>query len=279
MRAVCELWTIPVDLGVKLLSTTMKRLLVTSDDFGMCHAVNAGIVRAMRQGIVRATNFLVPCPWFHEALALAREHALPVGVHLCLTCEWDRLKWGPLTRAPNLCDAHGHLFQSFEPLLAQASDAELLAELLAQVARVRSLGFQPSHLDSHMLPSTSDDANARRIKALIAEVVRQTGLKYTYETNGAGKLTHFDAEIGLSGADVASVWQRLEALPANGTYHLTGHAAEPAAELEAMCSVGHWGRLWAAAYRTADIGFFTSPAVQARLGELGFELISHADLS
>jgi predicted glycoside hydrolase/deacetylase ChbG (UPF0249 family) len=45
-----------------------KRLLVTADDFGMCHAINAGTARVMREGVVRSSNFLVPCPWFHEAL-------------------------------------------------------------------------------------------------------------------------------------------------------------------------------------------------------------------
>jgi predicted glycoside hydrolase/deacetylase ChbG (UPF0249 family) len=255
-----------------------KRLLVTSDDFGMCHAVNAGIVRAMRQGIVRATNFLVPCPWFSEALALAREFELPVGVHLCLTCDWDRLKWGPVTRAASLCDGEGHLFQGFAPLLAQASDADMLRELLAQVERVRSLGFRPTHLDSHMLGSDADDAGALHIKALIAEVARQTGLAYSYARDERGKLRAFDAEIELSGRDVRDVWRELEALPDRGTYHLIGHAAEPSAELEALCSSEHPSRLWAAAYRAADIAFFTSPSTQVRLNTLGFKLISHADL-
>jgi chitin disaccharide deacetylase len=255
-----------------------KRLLVTSDDFGMCHAVNAGIVRAMRQGIVRATNFLVPCPWFSEALSLAQEFALPVGVHLCLTCDWDRLKWGPITRAASLCDGEGHLFQRFEPLLAQASDADMRSELLAQVARVRALGFQPTHVDSHMIGSDSDDAGALRVHAIIAEVAEQTGLAYTYARDARRKLRLFDAEVELSGRNVENVWRELEALPDGGTYHLIGHAAEPSAELEALCSPEHPSRLWAAAYRTADIAFFTSPATRARLGALGFELISHADL-
>jgi predicted glycoside hydrolase/deacetylase ChbG (UPF0249 family) len=170
------------------------------------------------------------------------------------------------------------LFQRFEPLLAQASDADLLRELLAQVERVQSLGFSPSHLDSHMLGSQMDDAGSLRVKALIAEVARQTGLKYSYETDDHGKLRHFDAEIGLSGRDVREVWRELEALPARGTYHLIGHAAEPSPELEALCSPEHPSRLWAAAYRSADIAFFTSPAVKARLEELDFELISQGDL-
>ena len=48
----------------------MKKLLLTTDDFGMCHAVNAGIVEAMTRGMAASTNFLAPAPWFHEAVAL-----------------------------------------------------------------------------------------------------------------------------------------------------------------------------------------------------------------
>ena len=256
-----------------------KQLLVTSDDFGMCHAVNAGIVRAMRDGIVRATNFLVPCPWFHEALALAREHALPVGVHLCLTCDWDRFKWGPLTRAHSLCDGEGYFFQSYGALLAQAKDEDLLVELLAQVARVRSLGLEPTHLDSHMLGSDMNEPEHRRVKAVILEVSRRTGLRYTYETDVRGKLRYFDAEVGLSGRAVADVWRELETLPDGGVYHLIGHAAESCAELSALCSPEHPSRAWASEYRASDSAFFTSPETKTRLHLLGFELVTPADLA
>jgi hypothetical protein len=254
-----------------------KRLLVTADDFGMCHAVNAGTVRAMQKGCVGSSNFLVPCPWFSEALSLAREHALPIGVHLCVTCEWDQLRWGPLTRAPGLCDEQGFLHPRFEPLLARASDAEILAEYLAQVARVRSLGFEPTHLDTHMLPSTDQGPGALRLKALVAEVARTSGLRYLYETDSSGRLRYFDQELEISGESWASVWSRLEAL-GPGTYHLIGHAAEPSPELEAMCSADHPARIWAAPIRVMDLAFFTAGGTRQRLHDLGFDLITVADL-
>ena len=254
-----------------------KRLLVTSDDFGMCHAVNVGIARSMREGIVRATNFLVPCPWFNEALALARELDLPVGVHLCLTNEWDRLKWGPLTRAPGLCDALGHFFSSYEPLLAQASDDELLRELLAQVERVRSLGFCPTHLDTHMFGTWASFDGVARVRNVVREVSRQTGLRYVFDTNDDDTLRFFDGELDLSGRSAGEVWAELEALP-EGSYVFTGHAGEDSPELDAMCSKDHPSRAWAAEYRIADLAFFTDPSAPARLRELGFTLVSHADL-
>lgn len=252
--------------------TRSRRLLITADDFGMCHAVNQGTVRAMREGVVRSTNFLVPCPWFAEAAALAQRFELPVGVHLCVTAEWDHLRWGPLTRASGLTDTQGHFFSSFAPLLERATDAEILAEYLAQVARVRSLGIAPTHLDSHMLPSADDGPGATRLKSIIAEVARQTGLRYLYETDGAGKLRHFDSELELSGAAWPDVWERLAAL-GPGTHHLIGHAAEPSPELDGLCSADHPARIWAAPVRVMDLAFLSSELTKKRLADLGFTLI------
>lgn len=253
-----------------------KRLLLTTDDFGMCHAVNAGTLRALREGVAASSNFLVPCPWFSEALSLARKHALPIGVHLCLTCEWDHLRWGPLTRAPGLTDELGFFHPRFEPL-ERATDGEIVAEYEAQIARVRGLGFEPTHLDTHMLPAADQSPGALRLKALVGEVARRSGLRYLYATDAQGKLRYFDSEVEISGEGWHQVWQKLEAL-GPGTHHLIGHAAEPSPELESLCSADHPARLWSAPVRVQDLAFFTSGSTRARLEELGFELISVADL-
>jgi len=73
------------------------------------------------------------------------------------------------------------------------------------------------------------------------------------------------------------VWERLGAL-GPGTYHLIGHAAEASPELEALCSPDHPARIWAAPVRVADLAFFTSGGTRQRLHDLGFELITVADL-
>ena len=143
--------------------------------------------------------------------------------------------------------------------------------------RVRRLGFEPTHLDSHMLPSVDRSDDALRIKALIQRVAEQSGLRYLYDTDSAGKLRYFDAEIMLSGQPWPSVWQYLETL-GPGTYHLIGHAAEPSPELDALCSADHPARRWASEVRTSDLAFFTSAATRIRLKELDFELITVADL-
>src|SRR6185503_316075 len=116
----------------------MKKLLLTTDDFGMCHAINEGIAQALTQGLATSTNFLAPAPWFRDAVELAKQHKLPVGVHLDLTSDWDRLKWGHLTANPRLMTEDGSLpawHTGLETL--GATDEDMYDELKAQVALVR----------------------------------------------------------------------------------------------------------------------------------------------
>jgi hypothetical protein len=237
----------------------------------MCHAVNSGIVRAMTEGVVRSTNFLVPCSWFPEAIELARRHELSAGVHLCLTCEWDHMRWRPLTKAPGLCDASGYLLPSFGALEATARDEEMYGEFKAQVECVEKLGFPLTHVDTHMFGSGFEGPFARRVRDVIERVCAEHGLSYTFAVRGS-ELAHFTGQFGLSGTPPEALWQQLESC-GDGVYILTGHAAEPSPELEALCSVGHWGRSWAASYRVADLVWFTSPSTRERLSSLGFELV------
>ena len=90
---------------------------------------------------------------FDEAAELAHAHGLGdrIGVHLVLT------EGVPLTdairRLPRLCDAEGRfrLWRGRERAfhLPSAERVAVVAELRAQVDRVRGAGLAASHLDSH----------------------------------------------------------------------------------------------------------------------------------
>ena len=153
-----------------------KYLLVTADDFGMCHSVNAGILRAISQGIVRSTNFMVPCPWFSHAMHLAKEHRLLVGVHLCVTCDWDRYQWGPITRAESLRDDHGYFLPNHDAVAKQAKESDIHDELLAQIQRVKAMGYEPTHLDK-MQPLGASERQTQTYKTAEFLAGREAGLK------------------------------------------------------------------------------------------------------
>ena len=83
------------------------RLVVQGDDLGMCRAVNEGIALAATDGILTQASVMAPTPWFAEGAATVRRIELPVGLHVTLTCEWDYLRWSPLSPAPTLRGSDG----------------------------------------------------------------------------------------------------------------------------------------------------------------------------
>ena len=54
-----------------------RLLIVNADDFGMCHAVNEAIVGALKEGIVRSTSLMVPCPGLLHATHFLADHPEP----------------------------------------------------------------------------------------------------------------------------------------------------------------------------------------------------------
>lgn len=134
-----------------------RLLIINADDFGMCHAVNAAIVRTLTEGVVSSTSVMVPCPWAMHAIQWLRAHpAVAFGVHLSVLCDGDAYRWGPLTprdRVPSLLDATGYFyrFERMADFLAQVRLEHLEIEFRAQIEAVLAAGLTPTHLDWHSL--------------------------------------------------------------------------------------------------------------------------------
>ncbi len=131
-----------------------KLLIVHADDIGMCHAANTAFIHALEQGIIKCGSVMVPCPWFLEIAAYAREHPeVDLGLHLTHTSEWKYYRWGPVadkSLVPGLLDSDGFLFRS-ERMVAGSSNAkEVETEIRAQIERALAQGMKPTHMDSHM---------------------------------------------------------------------------------------------------------------------------------
>ena len=74
-----------------------KLLIVHADDLGAWHAVNAGSIRAFESGNVNSGSMMVPCPWFPEMAAWAKDHPeIDLGLHLTVTSERTAYRWGPV---------------------------------------------------------------------------------------------------------------------------------------------------------------------------------------
>lgn len=109
-----------------------RRLITTADDFGDTPAVNAAVLRAYREGILRFASLMVGRPAAAEAAQIALKNpGLGVGLHLELCAD-----------APEKAG----LRYFFSP----RARAGLESEIRAQIEALLALGVKPSHIDGHM---------------------------------------------------------------------------------------------------------------------------------
>lgn len=147
-----------------------KVLLIRGDDFGVTHAVNMGFKKFAEKGMLSAWSIMAPCPWFTEAVEIARKFPeIDLGMHLTLMSEWNGYRWAPILgadRVPSLVDKDGYFFPSTQSfILAKPKKEEVEAELRAQVERVLATGLTLRYVDDghgfhgQMIPMTNEIFN------------------------------------------------------------------------------------------------------------------------
>ncbi len=131
-----------------------KVLILHIDDVGMSYDSNLGAIKAMEEGVANSLSMMMPCPWIPGFFKYLEKHpTLDAGLHLTLTSEWDNYRWGPLAgkpAVPGLVDKQGAMWDNVRLTATNASPDEIETEIRAQLERSRSMGWEPTHLDSHM---------------------------------------------------------------------------------------------------------------------------------
>ncbi|WP_031529008.1 polysaccharide deacetylase family protein [Dyadobacter crusticola] len=131
-----------------------KVLIIHVDDVGMSYESNQGAIRAIREGVANSLSVMMPCGWVPGFVNYWKENRdLDAGLHLTLTSEWKDYRWGPLAgkqQVKGLTDPEGALWRSVAEVVKNASPDEVEQEIRAQLDRARAMGFEPTHLDSHM---------------------------------------------------------------------------------------------------------------------------------
>ncbi|MEZ4900949.1 MAG: polysaccharide deacetylase family protein [Spirosomataceae bacterium] len=131
-----------------------KVIIFHIDDAGMSFEANQGTIIAMEKGIANSTSVMMPCGWVPAYMKYLQQHpTTDAGVHLTLTSEWKGYRWFPIAghaRVPGLLDKEGSMWSNVPDVVKHATADEVETEIRAQIARFRSFGVEPSHIDSHM---------------------------------------------------------------------------------------------------------------------------------
>jgi predicted glycoside hydrolase/deacetylase ChbG (UPF0249 family) len=272
------------------------RLVVNADDLGLHPSIDAGILRAHREGIVTSATLLVCGPTAPEAARAARAQGLPVGVHLALS---TRLRpAAPADRVTSLAP-DGRFRRSWLELgLALAAGrvrlAEVELELDAQLERARALGVQPDHLDGHqhvhLLPGVRArvEALAEReglplrwpaslpplatFRGLPGGALKAAVLAAVAQLPSPGPRARRVRALGVAESgtlDEARLLALLDALP-EGDCELLCHPAEGSPYVP---EDPDWRYGW-----QQELDALISPRVQARIAERRIQRVSYAAL-
>ena len=129
-----------------------KLLIIHADDLGVSHSENVASIEAIENGSVNSASLMMPSPWVLEVANYAKKNATKhdFGLHLVLSSEWKNYRWGPVSsidQVPSLINEYGYFH---EACTQTVNLKEVEVELRAQIDRAYSMGFEPTHLDSHM---------------------------------------------------------------------------------------------------------------------------------
>ena len=133
--------------------TAARRLIVAADDFGMSAGVNAGIIRAHREGILTETSLMVNGRAFAAAVELARAHpGLGVGLHLMLV---QGFAAAPPAQVPLLTRSDGRfgdapVWSGMRFFFTPGIRDQIRREVTAQLDRFLATGLPLSHVDGHL---------------------------------------------------------------------------------------------------------------------------------
>jgi hopanoid biosynthesis associated protein HpnK len=280
----------------------LKRLIVNADDFGLSPEVNAGIMRAHRDGILRAASLMVAEPSALPAAELARDNpALDVGLH-AVVCQGRSML--DASRLGAAVSASGEFMDSpvsagmryfFDRSMRAAMTDELRAQVERHLELVGYLNHIDGHLNFHVHPLFADilvnlaveykvpcirlprervmttlrlrQDNA--IRKLVESVIFRTLSRRTSRMMTERGLTSTDALFGLHQSGhlsedyVVGVIDRIR----DGTTELYFH---PAADI---------GGVPPSVASQLEVDILTGPRVRDAIARNGIELTTFADLA
>ena len=246
------------------------RLVTRGDDASVAKGANDAIRDCYEEGILRNVSVMAPPPALdHAADRLADVDSLCVGVHLTLTSEWDAPTWGPVLPpedVPSLVTDDGEFPEDGDALEAlNPRPDDVIAELNAQVGRLRDVGFDPDYADVHM----AVQHRFGWLEEAVTELCERHGL-----VDGTTV-----PPIPGEGVVAQSPEWLLDALDGTepGTYLVVGHPVYETTDTRAIVGMGR-ERGEVAAERVRQRKLFTDERVLEYVADHGVEPVRYDEL-
>ena len=131
-----------------------KLLIIHADDIGIAHSINIASFDAYKNNAINSGAAMIPSPWIKEVAEFHKKYPeYDLGIHLTLTAEWKNYKWRGISSSneiPSLLNEYNEFYDNTSDVNINANPEEVRKELQAQIDYARSLGIDPTHIDSHM---------------------------------------------------------------------------------------------------------------------------------
>jgi chitin disaccharide deacetylase len=218
----------------------VRCLVVNADDFGLSDGVNAGVLRAHREGIVTSASLMVRAPAAERAAEGAVAHPeLSVGLHVDLG-EWFQ-------------DSAGEWHPRYT-VVDTGDEAAVAAELGRQVERFRELvGRGPTHMDSHQHVHRSEP-----VRSAMGVLAKQLKIPLRHH----GRVRYCGAFYGTGAIGPAALVAIIAGLP-EGATELGCH---PAAAVHPQWDYSH--------ERRTELASLCHPTVRGAIEQAGVRLRS-----
>ena len=249
----------------------MKKLLLRADDLGYSEAVNLGIEKSIRQGLIRSLGVMVNMPATLHGVDLIRDCDIALGVHVNICAEQ------PLSDPdliPSLVDEKGY-FKSSKTYRSTTDDFvvfdEVIIEIEAQYHRFLKLfGRKPDYFEGHAV------ASAQFFKGL-EYVANKYQLKYS-------GFPMDDKSIRVGDSLVAFHMESLQ--PNYDPFVLLQKMVASASDEVVQMGIFHPGYLdqyilthsSLLQERCLEVEVLTNPAIKSILDQAGVDLIDYRDL-
>lgn len=235
------------------------KIIFNADDFGLSKGVNLGIMESFNNGVVRSTTILPNSMQFDDALKLAKNTELKIGVHLVLTSGKSFAKHN------NITDSEGKFLGllDFEKRanLGQLDLDEVYREWDLQAKKVLDTGTKVTHFDSHhhvhMLPG---------VNQVFDKLVSKYGVKARAKSTQV-----FSSDFYASGATLSNL---KEVLLKNSTAH----------SIELMCHPAFVDTMLMESTRYSlprlkELNVLTDPDLKSFVAGQGWKLCSYEDVA